>query len=263
MGARRLRRIRINIDPQNSEHKGLLGIYEVGFRRFKTIMTMLTLMPMYGIGIVSFGLALTPGIWFFKMCSGLWENQPIWLQSLGVGCSIAAAYVIFGFSMIVIAPTINFLMRAYPKPWRGTYYSLSTIRWAIHNALTYFLRYTFLEFMTPTPFNLLFYRLMGMKIGRGSQINTTNISDPSLIEIGNKVTVGGSATLVAHYGQGGYLVIAPVKIRDGVTVGLRAIIMGDVEIGKGAKILPNSVVMPKTRIPEGETWGGVPAKKIA
>jgi serine acetyltransferase len=103
---------------------------------------------------------------------------------------------------------------------------------------------------------------MGMKIGRGVQLNTTNISDPSLIELGDKVTIGGSATIVAHYGQGGFLVIAPVKIGEGVTVGLKATIMGDVEIGEYAKILPNSVVLPKTRIPAGETWGGVPAVKI-
>ena len=36
----------------------------------------------------------------------------------------------------------------------------------------------------------------------------------------------------------------------------------DVEIGEKAKILPNSVVLPKTRIPAGETWGGVPAIRI-
>jgi serine acetyltransferase len=38
--------------------------------------------------------------------------------------------------------------------------------------------------------------------------------------------------------------------------------MGGAQIGKGAKILPNSVVLPKTVIPAGETWGGVPAQKI-
>jgi acetyltransferase-like isoleucine patch superfamily enzyme len=116
--------------------------------------------------------------------------------------------------------------------------------------------------MTPTPFNLLFYKLMGMKIGRGVQLNTTHISDPCLIELGDKATIGGNATIIAHYAQGGFLVIAPVKIGAGATVGLRAIILGDVEIGEKAKILPNSVVLPKTRIPPGETWGGVPAKKI-
>lgn len=103
---------------------------------------------------------------------------------------------------------------------------------------------------------------MGMKIGRGTIINSTHISDPSLIEIGDKVTIGGSATLVGHYGQGGYLVLAPVKIGDRATIGLKATIMGGVQVGAGAKIMPHSVVLPKTIIPDNETWGGVPARKI-
>ena len=66
-------------------------------------------------------------------------------------------------------------------------------------------------------------------------------------------------TLLAHYGQGGFFsVLAPVKIGDGVTVGLKASIMGGVEIGMGAKIIPHSVVLPKTIIPPGETWAGFP-----
>jgi acetyltransferase-like isoleucine patch superfamily enzyme len=124
------------------------------------------------------------------------------------------------------------------------------------------LRYSFLEFVTPSPFSLWFYKAMGMRVGRGSVINSTHISDPSLLHLGKKVTVGGSATIVAHYGQAGFLVLSPVIIEDDVTIGLRATIMGGVKIRKGAKILPNSVVMPKTEVPAGEVWGGVPAHKL-
>ena len=104
--------------------------------------------------------------------------------------------------------------------------------------------------------------LMGMKIGRGVHINSTHISDPAMIELGDKVTIGGSAVIAAHYAQAGYLIIARVRIGRGATIGLRATIMGDVVIGDGARVLPNSVVLPKTRIAAGETWGGVPAVRL-
>ncbi|MCB0350065.1 MAG: hypothetical protein KDD38_02705, partial [Bdellovibrionales bacterium] len=162
-----------------------------------------------------------------------------------------------------IIPLVNFLLRSKPKVFRGPYYSIDFLRWYIHNALTYVARYTFLEFITPTPLNLLFFKMMGMHIGRGTQINTTNISDPALITMGNYVTIGGSATLCAHYGQEGYLVISPVKIGDKVTIGLKASVMGGVEIGDGAKIMPHSAVLPKTIIGAGEVWGGVPAVKLS
>jgi acetyltransferase-like isoleucine patch superfamily enzyme len=67
------------------------------------------------------------------------------------------------------------------------------------------------------------------------------------------VTIGGSATLFAHYGQKGYLIISPVHIKKGATIGLKASIMGDVIIGENANIKAHSVVMPKSRIEDGET----------
>ena len=68
--------------------------------------------------------------------------------------------------------------------------------WYFHNAYTYIVRYTFLEFITPTPLNLLFYKMMGMKIGKGAHINTTNISDPGLIEIGDLPAAGHRCPLL-------------------------------------------------------------------
>jgi serine acetyltransferase len=39
--------------------------------------------------------------------------------------------------------------------------------------------------------------------------------------------------------------------------------MGDVEIGADATILPHSVLLPGSRVGDGETWGGVPAHRIS
>ncbi len=57
-------------------------------------------------------------------------------------------------------------------------------------------------------------------------INTTNISDPCMITLGDYVTVGGSVTIFGHYGQKGYLIIEPVEIGNGTTIGLKSSIMG-------------------------------------
>lgn len=103
---------------------------------------------------------------------------------------------------------------------------------------------------------------MGMRIGRNVTINSTALADPSLIEMGDGVTIGGSASIMAHYAQGGYLVIAPVRIAAGATIGLRAIIMGGVEVGEKARVLAGSFVLPNTCIPAGETWAGIPARRI-
>jgi hypothetical protein len=41
-----------------------------------------------------------------------------------------------------------------------------------------------------------------------------------------------------------------------------ATIMGNVEVGAGAVVLPHSVLLPGSRVGAGETWGGVPARPI-
>jgi acetyltransferase-like isoleucine patch superfamily enzyme len=152
--------------------------------------------------------------------------------------------------MIFVIPLFNFLMPFRVKPFRGSYFSLATIPWYFHNTFIYVVRYTFLEFFTPSPLNILFYKMMGMKIGKHSHINTTNISDAALIEIGDRVTIGGSATIFAHYASKGFLVLEPVKIKAGATIGVKATVMGDVEIGEDVMVGPHEVVMPKSRIPD-------------
>lgn len=253
---------RIDLDTTSTKHTGLKGLFELLLRRFKSAMQLVTMLPIYIFASVVLGLCLTPGIYLFRSVSAWTSEQSSLIQNFGYGTALAFGYFMYGLSLLFLAPAVNSLMRGRLKPWRGPYYSAESLKWFLHNGLTYLARFTFLEFVTPSPLNLLFYRMMGMKIGRGVVINSTWISDPSLIELGDKVTIGGSVTIVAHYGQGGLLVISPVKIGAGCTIGLKATIMGGVTVGENAKIMPHSVVMPKTKVPPGETWGGVPARKI-
>ena len=253
---------RIDLDTTESSHKGIQGLFEKLLRKFKSFTHMALMFPVYIVAISTLGVCLVPGVSLFRFASELTAAKPALIQNLAYGLSIAFGYLAYGVCLIFVVPAINFAIRGKLKPWRGPYYSNEAVHWMLHNFLTYMVRFTFLECVTPSPLSVLFYKMMGMKVGRGAAINTTWISDPSLIELGEKVTLGGSVTLVAHYGQAGFLVISPVKIGNGCTIGLKAIIMGGVEIGDGAKVLPGSVVMPKTVIPPGETWGGVPAQRL-
>lgn len=253
---------RQDLDAVHSELKGIAGFFERMLRRFKLLAHGLVLLPLAAVFISLLGVSLVPGIALFEAITEASRDWPALAQYLAWGIGIAGGYFAYGFSLIIVIPAACFIFRAYAREFRGSYYSAETGRWYFSNGLLYLVRYSFLEFITPTPFNNLFYMLMGMKIGRGVHINSTHISDPAMIELGDKVTIGGSAVIAAHYAQAGYLVIAPVRIGRSATIGLRATIMGDVIIGDGARVLPNSVVLPKTRIAAGETWGGVPAVRL-
>jgi acetyltransferase-like isoleucine patch superfamily enzyme len=124
-------------------------------------------------------------------------------------------------------------------------------------------RYTFLPFVTLTPFGEWFLRAMGMKIGRRAFLNTEFISDPCMLTVGDDAVIGGSVHLFAHYAGGGHLNIAPTTIGARATIGEKATVMGDVIIGEDATVLPHSVLLPGSRVGPGEIWGGVPAVMIS
>lgn len=219
-------------------------------------------LPFLALAVLTAGLALGVAVWVFEGLTASFSGVESPFRYPLAGLSLAASYFAYGLALLVIAPAINFMFGGRLKPYRGSAVSLTALRWYVHCTMTLVVRYSFLEFVTPSVFSQFYYRLMGMRIGHNVTINSTAIADPSLIVIEDNATIGGSASVFAHYAQGGYLVIAPVRIGAGATIGLRAVIMGGVEVGSKAKVLAGSFVLPNTTIPDGETWAGIPAQRI-
>lgn len=236
-----------------SRRKGLAGVLETFLRSFRDLSFAVLLIPLTCTILAVLSFSLAPAVFVFSKMNALSADWPEALRYLFLGFALAISYLTYGISILFLSPLANFLIPLKVKEWRGIWYSLPAISWFFHNALTYIVRYTFLELITPSPLNILFYRMMGMKIGKGVIINTTNISDPCLIEIGDYVTIGGSAHLLAHYGQKGFLVLSKVKIGRGTTIGLKASVMGGAKIGDGCMIKPHSVVLPKATVADGDT----------
>ncbi|HTQ00211.1 MAG TPA: DapH/DapD/GlmU-related protein [Casimicrobiaceae bacterium] len=228
----------------------------------KRLLWLLGPLPFLALAILTMGLAAGAGAAVFHALHPFVDGVSSWLRYPLTGVLLALGYFAYGLAILVIAPAINFVLGGRLSPYRGSAVTLAALRWYVHCTMTLVVRYSFLEFVTPSPFSQMYYRLMGMRIGREVTLNSTAIADPSLIAIGDRATIGGSANILAHYAQGGYLVIAPVKIGAGATIGMRAIVMGGVEVGEKAKVLANSFVLPNTKIPAGESWAGIPAQRI-
>lgn len=254
MGAPKVQE-REDVLTTKSDQKGAHGFFESLLRRFRGLSFALLLTPLTLVCVACIGVSMAPGLWLFHRVDLATTTWPEVFHFLALGLSLAFGYLIYGFTLMFVVPLVNFLMPFRVREFRGPYYSLPAIPWYIHNALTYMVRYTFLEFVTPTPLNILFYRMMGMKIGKGVVINTTAISDPAMIELGDYVTIGGSATIFGHYGQKGYLVIAPVKIERGANIGLKASVMGGCEVGENTNIKPHTALLPKTKVPPNTNHG--------
>ena len=231
-------------------------------RRFARVSYHVFVALVVVIAASAMGCALAPAVWVWHTALAWSAGLPAFYRFLAPGFALAAAFFVFGFALLLIVPVYNFVLPTRVKPFKGGYYTIHAVPWALHNVLFYLVRYTFLPFVTLTPIGIWFLKSMGMTIGRHAFVNTELISDPRLITLGDDVTLGGSVRIFAHYGGGGNLVIAPVVIEDRATVGIGVTIMGDVRIGKGAVVLPHSALLPGSRVGEEETWGGVPARPI-
>jgi len=223
-------------------------------RRFARASYFLFVLLLYALASTALGLALAPALWCYEHLAA-WSGQlPGPLPWLGQATSVALCFFVAGLALLVVVPVYNWLLPTRIQPFKGGYYSIYAVPWFIHNGLFYLVRYTFLPFVTLTPFGIWFLKAMGMKIGRHAFINTEYISDPQLITLGDDAALGGSVRIFAHYGGGGNLIVAPVVIGRRATIGLGA--------GEGATVLPHSVLLPGSRVGPGETWGGVPAQRI-
>ncbi|MDR1377901.1 MAG: acyltransferase [Synergistaceae bacterium] len=133
----------------------------------------------------------------------------------------------------------------------------------------------------------MFYRMLGMKIGKHSRIMMgTTVTIPWNIKIGENtyinefsyidgrggVYIGNNCTLAlysmvitaAHSTTAPdfALVREPVVINDNVWISARAIVLNGCILGKGCILAANSTVKPHTVLKENTIYSGVPAKEV-
>lgn len=239
----------------SSSKRGILGFLESFVRKNRVLNFLIIYAIVVSCCAIILALSLFPG-----MTLVLWTYESVkeWilpLKALALSFSLVGMFLSYIVCVIFVTPFFNTVLLQIPrwlKPFRGNTYSLEGIPWFIHNSFIYLVRYTCLEFITPSPLNVLFYKMMGMKIGKGVIINSSNISDACLITLGDHVTIGGSAHLLTHYSQAGYLVVSTLEIKKESTIGLKASVFGNVVIGERCTVSPHQVVLPRTRLEDGQ-----------
>lgn len=236
------------VNDQKSQKAGAAGYLETILRRFKNISFAAFIMPIAALYVICLGTAFLPGVLIVGRILEATAGESLLYKSFCLSLGLGAGFLTFVFTLILVVPLVNLPIRPFVKPFRGAWYSFEAVPWFYHNALFYLVRYTVLNLFTPSPINQFFLRAMGMKIGKNALVNTANISDPCLIEVGDYVTLGGSVYMMAHYGMKGFLIVDRLKIEKGANIGLHSYLMGAVEVGEFATVLPNSMVLPKTKI---------------
>lgn len=251
-----------DINKRVSTKTGFSAAFENLFRKLGNVAFLLFLIPVIFICVLCLAIALTPGVFFLEWLQPHIADYSMLLKSFCYAFCIAVGFLAFILTLITVVPIFNYPVIPFVRPYRGAWFSVESIPWYYHNALTYLVRYTILDLITPSPLNLFFFKMMGMKVGKGVIINTSNVSDPCLIILEDYVMIGGSVYMMAHYGMKGFLIIDKLHIKKGAMIGLAAKLLGGVTIGEKAVVGPNVAVYPKTIIKPGEKYGVPPTAAV-
>ncbi|GAA1024890.1 Pls/PosA family non-ribosomal peptide synthetase [Amycolatopsis albidoflavus] len=117
--------------------------------------------------------------------------------------------------------------------------------------------------MSGSPLLPWYLRLLGARVGRHCQLATANLGLPSLLTIGEDVSVGYGAHVQSVRVRGNRVEIAPVVLHDRVFVGANAVVEPGARLDVGSGLAEMSAATAGQRIPAGQYWAGSPAQRCA
>jgi len=229
-------------------------------KSFEIIQNVLSVIVMILFGVL-FGLAIMPSYFLFMEVKEITSGKSELVEAAGFCISLGLGYIIWGIVLLLICGTMGGIFRIRKEEGRYPLRSFITIQWAF-SLVSHRVAQMFLGLVIPSFLATMYYRMMGAKIGSGVQLNSIKINDASMVTIGDGVVVGGDATINGHIVESGEIVLAPVNIGDGALIGGGSTVQPGCTIGKGAVVAARAVLPKWTEVPDGEVWGGVPARFI-
>lgn len=229
---------------------------------YATITQLLCTIFLFSVGILVMGVAVLPGVLLIYHLWGSVLFYPLILRFFLISVGLVAAFFIYGFSLILLLGLLRIIFRLDLKEGEYRIASFGIYRWIFINGLYMIASITFMDFIMLSSFSILFFRLMGAKIGRNVQINSKKCFDLSLIEIGDNAVIGGYATIMCHSFERGRLILRKVKIGNNVVLGLNSVVMCGAQIGDGAFITAGAVLGKNKQVPAHSVYAGVPAEAL-
>lgn len=180
-------------------------------------------------------------------------------QAVRYSIAILSFWTIIGFSACLVAAPA----RLFVKPGIYDENSVPVAVWyGLYHGVFAVVDLLVLRFVRGTIIAKTLYRGFGARIGKGTIVNTNQISDCYLVSIGNDTIIGADAVINPHSGERGRLHIRPIAIGDRVTIGQFAIILSGAVIEDDVVVGAHALVPKNSRLPRGGVFGGVPVRVI-
>jgi hypothetical protein len=205
------------------------------------------------VGFLIFIISAIVAGFLFNLTIGLWSN----FQAIFFIPCLLVSLIMFYLLLLCLAIFYCRVFTYLLKQKTGTFPNNSPVQLLriTGDVLTSYLAaplYPSMPFLIP---------LMGAVVGKNLAFSG-KVFNADLLELGNNVLIGEDAFLTGHLQHANKFILGKIQIGSDVTIGMRSLILPDVEIGDRVIIASHAVVKIGTKIPPDEIWGGVPAKKI-
>lgn len=210
------------------------------------------------------GLASLPATLFYRWHLSLGVS-PEPLRLFLLAAAALPAYLLFALLFMWLSAEASRLLG-----WRPSHRAELTINdlppelldWARYSIMNHLVHVVAGIVFRSTPVWVWYMRRNGARIGRHVWINSLQVGDDCLLDLGDNVVIGAGVHLSAHTVENGRVLLAPVTLGRGTTVGVGAHIGIGVETGEGTQIGAMSVVPKHARLEPHTTYVGIPARPL-
>jgi non-ribosomal peptide synthetase-like protein len=117
-----------------------------------------------------------------------------------------------------------------------------------------------LDYMRGTPWLPLLLRLLGVKIGKRVWMDTTDITEYDMVEIGDDCAFNEDCGPQTHLFEDRVMKIGAIKVGNRCNIGARSIILYDSQMGDDVTLDALSLIMKGENLEPGTDWVGSPIR---
>ncbi|MFE6774568.1 Pls/PosA family non-ribosomal peptide synthetase [Streptomyces sp. NPDC057702] len=119
--------------------------------------------------------------------------------------------------------------------------------------------YAHLQALNGTPFKNVFWRMLGVRLGRRVFDDGCDLSERTLTTIGDDCTLNTASAIQCHSQEDGTFKSDRSTLGAGCTLGVGALVHYGVTMGAGAVLAADSFLMKGEEVPAAARWAGNPA----
>ncbi|KQP73429.1 peptide synthetase [Methylobacterium sp. Leaf111] len=181
----------------------------------------------------------------------------------GLAVSFVAVSVAIAFIQSFTVIAVKWLLMGVYKPgmqpmwswWAMRTEAVAVLYWGLAGKVL-------LEHLVGTPFLPWMLRLLGVKVGQGVCMLTTDITEFDCVTIGDYATINRTSALQTHLYEDRIMKVGRVEVGRGVSVGAFSTVLYDTKVGDYARLRPLTIVMKGESIPAHSEWEGAPAVPV-